>query len=166
MSEKTNVQYEVENVVKEFSIDVNRFVKVLEEKSKDIIDDVFYSFVDISKYVKVSLNCIYDKLDDRFKNYLSKGVTCGELSWEDFLSYIYKFAPNKDNSVYLIISGSGEEDYSVVYDGEISEVVKVLFYGVPLGNNGDFTIVSKYYDWLIYYHDDKERLCYVTTIDT
>lgn len=162
MSEKDIVENEIKNVIKEFSIDIDRFSKVSEEKSKDIIGDVFYSFVDISKYIKVSLNRIYDKLDDKFQNYASKGITFKGISWEDFLGHIYKFAPNKDNFVYLIVSGNGEEDYSVIYEGEVSEVVKVLFYGVPLGNNGDFTIVSKHYDWLIYYQDDIERLRYVT----
>lgn len=164
MSEKLNVELEVSNVIKESSIDTSRFFKVSEEKSKDIIDDIFYSFVDISKYTKISLNRIYDKLDDKFQNYASKGVSLESLSWENFLSHIYQFAPNKDNLVYLIVSGSDKEDYSVVYEGEISEVVKVLFYGVPLGNNGDFTITSKHYDWLIYYNDNLERLRYVTSV--
>ena len=164
MSEKLNVELEVSNVIKEASIDTSRFFKVSEEKSKGIIDDIFYSFVDISKYTDISLNRIYDKLDDKFQNYASKGVSLEGLSWEEFLSHIYQFAPNKDNLVYLIISGSGKEDYSVIYEGEISEVVKVLFYGVPLGNNGDFTITSKHYDWLIYYNDGLERLRYVTSV--
>jgi hypothetical protein len=49
-----------------------------------------------------------------------------------------------------------------VYEGEVSEVVKLLFNGVPLGNGGDFTVVPKHYDWLIYYNDSQERLRYVT----
>lgn len=162
MLESLKVQNEIEKVIQDFSIDNNRFFKVSEEKSKDIIDDVFYSFADISKYTKISLNRIYDKLDEKLNNKYSKGINLGELSWEDFLSYIYKFAPKKDNIIYLIISGNCEEDYSVIYQGEISEVVKVLFEGVPLGNNGDFTIVPKHYDWLIYYQDNRERLRYIT----
>lgn len=162
MLEKLKVENEIENVIRESSIDISRFSKVADDQIKSIIDDVFYSFADISKYTKVSLNRIYNKLDERLNNKYSKGVNFGELSWEDFLSYIYMFAPKKDNIVYLIISGSDEEDYSVIYQGEISEVVKVLFEGVPLGNSGDFTIVPKHYDWLIYYQDNKERLRYIT----
>lgn len=162
MSEKDIVENEIKNVIRDFSIDTNRFFKVSEKKTKDIIDDVFYSFVDISKYTKLSLNCIYDKLDERFQNYLSKGISFGDLSWEEFLNNIYQFAPKKDNFAYLIVSGSSEEDYSVIYEGEISEIVKVLFEGIPLGNNGDFTVVSKHYDWLIYYNDAQERLRYIT----
>jgi len=158
-----NVKNEIQKVIEEFSIDTNRFYQVPEEKAKDILDDIFYSFADISKYTKISLNCIYDKLDERFQNYLSQSVNFGDLSWEEFLNYIYKFAPKKDNSVYLCISGdTDEDDYSAIYEGEISEVVKILFEGVPLGNNGDFTIVSKHYDWLIYYNDTQERLRHVT----
>jgi hypothetical protein len=162
MSEKSIVENEVSNVVKVCGVDTNRFSKVSDEDAKTIIEDVFYSFVDISQHTEVSLNRVYDKLDDRLNNAYSKGVTLGELSWESFLSNVYQFAPNRDNTVYLIVSGAGEEDYSVVYEGEVSEVVKVLFNGVPLGNGGDFTIVPKHYDWLIYYNDSQERLRYVT----
>jgi hypothetical protein len=162
MSEKAIVENEIENVIRDFNIDRSRFSKVSEEKSKEIVDDVFYSYADISRYTKVSLNRIYDKLDERFQNYLSKGINFGELSWEEFLGYIYQFAPKKDNMVYLIVAGYREEDYAIIYEGELSEVIKVLFNGVPLGNNGDFTIVPKHYDWLIYYHDTQERLRYIT----
>ncbi len=162
MSEKAMVENEIQNVIEEFNIDTKRFFRVSEEKSKEIAEDVFYCYADISRYNKVSLNRIYDRLDERFQNYLSKGINFGELSWEEFLGYIYQFAPKKDNLVYLIVAGNRGEDYSVIYEGELSEVVKVLFNGVPLGNNGDFTIVPKHYDWLIYYHDAQERLRYIT----
>ncbi|MGN1411031.1 MAG: DUF6756 family protein [Oscillospiraceae bacterium] len=160
MSEKENVKKEIKRVIEECSL--HGLTEIPEDKSKDIISDIFYSFVDISKYTKISLNKIYNKLDDRLNNQYKRQVSFGELSWEDFLSYIYKFVPKEDNQVYLVVSGASDEDYSVIYDGELVEVYKLLFDGVPLGNNGDFSIVSKYYDWLIYYDDTSETLGYIS----
>lgn len=160
MSEKENVREEIKRVIEEFSL--SGLKEIPEDKSKDIISDIFYSFVDISKYTKISLNKIYNKLDDKLNNQYKKEVSLGELSWEEFLNYIYKFAPKEDNQVYLVVSGASDEDYSVIYDGSLLEIYKLLFEGVPLGNNGDFTIVPKHYDWLIYYDDINETLGYIS----
>lgn len=162
MQEKQLVEDEIARTIEEYSIDASRLSKVSEERAKEVVEDVFYSFVDVTKSAEVSLNRIYDRVDERYQNHLSKGVSLGELSWKEFLDYVYRFVPKEDNSVYLIVSGRGEEDYSVVYEGELSEVVRLLFYGVPLGNGGDFTVVSKHCEWLVYYQDDRERLRYVS----
>ena len=154
---------EVQNVVTSFNIDKSKFFKVSDEVEESVIEDTYYSFVDVSQYSTISINKIYDKLDDRLSNNdLTKSIILGERSWEDFLKYIFMYAPKSDNSAYLCISGTAQdEDFSAVYQGELSAIVKVLFEGVPLGNGGDFTIVSNHFNWLIYYNDSQETLCYI-----
>jgi hypothetical protein len=161
MSEEELVKKEIERLKCELSLDGVTILS--DENSKEIVADVFYSFVDISKLSKVSLNKIYDKIDDKLKdNSFKKEVELGELTWEEFLDHLYEFIPTDDVPLYLIVSGADVEEYSVVCKGTITEIYKLLFDGVPLGNGGDFTIVPTSYDWLVYYHDTDEKLCYVS----
>lgn len=161
MSEKSMAENEIIRVIQELSL--NDKISVIDEKSSlEIIGDIFYSFVDISKHGKVSLNRIYQKLDSKLDNKFKKEVSFGELSWEEFLNNIYSFVSKKDIPVYLIISGTDDEDYSIISKGTLVDIYKLLFDGIPFGNNSDFTIVSTTYDWLVYYNDTDEKLCYIS----
>ena len=162
MNEKEIIENEINRVIQENKI--IELKKVAEEKSNQIVSDIFYSFIDISKYTNVSLSRVYLKLDSKLDNLYKKEVSLDELSWEIFLNHIYRFIPQGTTQAYVIISKMREatEDYSIVYEGSVGSIYKLLFEGIPLGNGGDFTIVSLNYDWLIYYYDDQERLCYIS----
>lgn len=139
------IRDEIEEIIKEESIDRNRFDEFSKVDYKSIINGFYYAFADYEKYPNVELS--YCWLHFRKELKTSEIVNEMNYKWADFLRKVCSMIPQTtDEKFYMLVSQGW------VYEGYIDEIIRVL--NETDGLLEDFYIVSRKFDWTIAYCTD------------
>lgn len=146
---KTNIRDEIEKIIKAENIDKTRFHEFDKHRYNKIITKFYYTFFDYEKYKNISLNYLWLKVRSDIKNEIVQGLNqCKNWNWSEYINNITKYIPDINKMYYLIF------DYGWVYEGYIGDIEKVLLETTVI--LGDFYIVSKKFDRVIFRNDDGE----------
>lgn len=142
------IRDEIEEIIKEENIDRSKFHEVSKYSYEKILRKFYYTFFEYDRNVRYTepekINLSYAWL--YFRKDLNKSDTVywdNEYS-EEIKNLVPEYSDGK--SCFMILSESW------VYEGEISEILKVLSETDSLLE--DFYIVSKKFDWVIVYCED------------
>ncbi len=138
------IRTEIEEIVKEKSIDRKRFYEYPKTKYQKVINRFYYAFVDSKKHPGVELSYCWL----HFREELNK-IDCVHeaVGWKCMLEKIKERLPYDWNKkLYLILSDGW------VYEGYIDSIIDVL--GEVDGLLDDFYIVTPQFDKFAAYCDD------------
>lgn len=146
---KYEIRMEIEEIVKEKSVDRRLFYEYSKTKWQKVINEFYYAFVDYEKYPRVELNYCWL----HFREELHKiGCVSLGIGWECMLEKIKELFPYDWNKkIYLILSQGW------VYEGYIDSIIDVL---KEIGFSDDFYIVTPQFDKFAAYCDDGECLVF------
>lgn len=138
------IRTEIEEIVKEKSIDRNLFYEYSKTKYQKVINKFYYTFVDYEKYQEINLN--YCWLN--FRKELNKiDLISDNIGWKCMLAKIKELlCYDWNKKVYLILSEGW------VYEGYIDSIINVL--NEVDGLLDDFYIVTPQFDKFAAYCDD------------
>lgn len=138
------IRTEIEEIIKEKSVDRKLFYEYPKMKYKNIINRFYYAFIDYEKYPKVELNYCWL----HFREELNQiGSVIEDIGWECMLARIKELLPYDWNKkIYLILSQGW------VYEGYIDNIIDVL--NEVDGLLEDFYIVTPQFDKFAAYCDD------------
>lgn len=144
------IRIEIEEIVKEKSIDRNLFYEYSKTQYQKIINRFYYAFVDYKKYPKVELSYCWLHFRQELKEidciHETVGWTCMLAKIKERLSYDW------NKKVYLILSDGW------VYKGYIDSIIAVL--NEVDGLLEDFYIVTPQFDKFAAYCDDGQCLVF------
>jgi len=144
------IRIEIEEIVKEKSIDRNLFYEYSKTQYQKVINRFYYAFVDYKKYPKVELSYCWLHFRQELKEidciHETIGWTCMLAKIKERLSYDW------NKKVYLILSDGW------VYKGYIDSIIAVL--NEVDGLLEDFYIVTPQFDKFAAYCDDGQCLVF------
>ena len=156
MANNPKPRIEIENIIKDLSIDRTRFFEVDKLTYRQIIDKTISKFIYCRDKFDFNLQRGYLRYNPKLR---CIGIACqNHNEWWQWFRLLPQICPNNAEVVYIIFVG---KDYSWVYEAFLPEIVEVLFQGSPIGD-GDCYIISKKLEWLIGYSDDGD---YITCVD-
>lgn len=142
---------EIENIIKEYHIDRNKFHEVAKHKYEEVLRRLYYSFCDYQKYPAIQIAYLWT----RFRNNLNSTelIPAAWDDWEGYIAQLDTIVPDKnlEEWYYLVV------DSGWVYEGILSEIKKVLLEYPAFMD--DFYIFPKDYRWLICHCDDGGCMC-------
>lgn len=138
------IRTEIEEIIKEKSIDRNSFYEYSKTKYQKVINKFYYTFVDYEKYQKINLSYCWL----HFREELNKiDLISDNIGWKCMLAKIKKLLSYDWNKkIYLILSEGW------VYEGYIDSIIDVL--NEVDGLLEDFYIVTPQFDKFAAYCDD------------
>ena len=143
------IRAEIEEIIKEKSVDRKRFYEYSKTNYQKIINGFYYAFVDYKKYPKVELSYCWLHFRQELKEIDCVSETIG---WECMLAKIKeRLSYDWNKKVYLILSDGW------VYEGYIDTITDVL--NEVDGLLEDFYIVTPQFDKFAAYTDDSQCLC-------
>ena len=153
--ETNKVRYEmrneIENIIKEYHIDRNKFHEVAKNKYEEVLRRLYYSFCDYQKYPAIQIAYMWT----RFRNNLNstKPIITKWEDWEEYIDQLDDIVPDKNpiEWYYLVVDGGW------VYEGILSEIKKVLLEYPAFMD--DFYLFPKDYRWLVCHCDDGGCMC-------
>ncbi len=144
------IRNEIEEIIKEKSIDRKLFYEYSKTKYKKVINGFYYAFADYEKYPKVELNYCWLHFRQELKEIDCVSETIG---WNCMLAKIKeRLLYDWNKKIYLILSDGW------VYEGYIDIITDVL--SEVDGWLDDFYIVTPQYDKLAAYSDDGQCLVF------
>ncbi|TGY95671.1 hypothetical protein E5329_13970 [Petralouisia muris] len=144
------IRTEIEEIIKEKSVDRKRFYEYSKTKYQKIINEFYYAFADHKKYPKVELNYCWLHFRQELKKIDCISETIG---WECMLAKIKeRLSYDWNKKVYLILSDGW------VYEGYIDNIIDVL--EEVDGLLEDFYIVTPQFDKFAAYSDDGQCLVF------
>ena len=136
---------EIEEIVKEYSVDRNRFYEYSKNKYQKVLNKFYYSFADHAEYPDIHLEYLWL----HFRKNLKKVFFQYDNNWLNLLDNIKQyFIHQKIQKLFLILSDGW------VYEGYIDEVINVL--SEIDGAIKDFYIVTPKFDSFAVYCSDGE----------
>ena len=143
------IRAEIEEIIKEKSVDRERFYEYSKTNYQKIINRFYYAFIDYKKYPKVELSYCWLHFRQELKEIACVSETIG---WEGMLAKIKeRLSYDWNKKVYLILSDGW------VYEGYIDTMTDVL--NEVDGLLEDFYIVTPQFDKFAAYTDDGQCLC-------
>ena len=144
------IRAEIEEIIKEKSIDRKRFYEYSKTNYQKIINRFYYTFVDYKKYPKVELSYCWLHFRQELKEIDCVSETIG---WKSMLAKIKeRLSYDWNKKIYLILSDGW------VYEGYIDAITDVL--NEVDGLLDDFYIVTPQFDKFAAYTDDGQCLCF------
>ena len=144
------IRTEIEEIVKEKSVDRKRFCEYSKTKYQKIINRFYYAFVDYKKYPKVELNYCWLHFRQELKEIDCVSETIG---WGYMLAKLKeRLSYDWNKKIYLILSDGW------VYEGYIDNIIDVL--NEVDGLLEDFYIVTPQFDKFAAYSDDGQCLVF------
>ena len=144
------IRTEIEEIVKEKSVDRKRFCEYSKTKYQKIINRFYYAFVDYKKYPNVELNYCWLHFRQELKEIDCVSETIG---WGYMLAKLKeRLSYDWNKKIYLILSDGW------VYEGYIDNIIDVL--NEVDGLLDDFYIVTPQFDKFAAYSDDGQCLVF------
>lgn len=138
------IRSEIEEIVKEKSVDRNLFYEYSKIGYQKIINRFYYAFIDYHKYPKVELSYCWLHLREELKQI---ELVSEYIGWECMLATIKEhLSYDWNKKIYLIVSQGW------VYEGYIDSIIAVL--NETDGLLEDFYIVTPQFDKCAVYCDD------------
>ncbi|ECB9828950.1 hypothetical protein FL859_07400 [Listeria monocytogenes] len=145
---------EVESIIIEHNIDRKTFFEVDKISYKKIENKIISKFINQEDGFDFNLHRGYLRYNHKLR---CIGISYQKNDWWEW----FKLVPSivgQTAPVYVVFTG---DNYTWIYTGYLEALMKILYYGSPIGE-GDCYIVSPKFDWLIGYSDDGD---YVTCVD-
>lgn len=138
------IRTEIEEIIKEKSVDRKLFYEYSKTKYQKIINRFYYAFADYKKYPKVELSYCWLHFRQEIKKIDCVSETIG---WKCMLAKIKeRLFYDWNKKIYLILSDGW------VYEGYIDNIIDVL--NEVDGLLEDFYIVTPQFDKFAVYSDD------------
>lgn len=138
---KTLQRDEIENIIKEYNIDRNRFYEYNKLKYENILDNFKKSFLKAEEHSLKELKYCWLNFGEDI--IVEKKINEEVGKWLEFLKEAKAGIPKTDTKCYFIT------DECMVYEGFINEIFAVLSEITALTE--DFYIVSRKFDWVLAY---------------
>ena len=148
------IRDEIEEIIKEESIDRKRFYEASKFQYADIIDKFCCSFFDRKRNPdRTDLSYLWLNFKKQLNH--SEPVMFTE-SWSAYINNIVSLIPDyNENELYYLVLSQGW-----VYEGYACDIITVL--NETDGLLEDFYIVSKKYEWCICHCDDGRNMQLIT----
>lgn len=144
------IRTEIEEIIKEKSIDRKLFYEYPKTKYQNIINRFYYAFADHEKYPKIELSYCWLHFRQELKE---TGCVSEAVGWECMLAKIIEcMSYDWNKKLYLILSEGW------VYEGYIDKIIDVL--NEVDGLLEDFYIVTPHFDRFAAYSDDGQCLIF------
>lgn len=146
---KYRIRAEIEEIIKEKSVDRKQFFECSKTKYQRIINEFYYAFADYKKYPKVEMSyCwLHFRQDLKVMDRVSEMI-----GWKRMLAKIKEqLSYDWNKKIYLILDGW-------VYEGYIDSVIDVLSEVDELLE--EFYIVTPQFDKFAAYSDDGQCLVF------
>lgn len=144
------IRAEIEEIIKEKSIDRKLFYEYPKTKYRNIINRFYYAFVDYEKYPKIELSYCWLHFRQELKE---TGCVSETVGWECMLAKIKEsMSYDWNKKLYFILSEGW------VYEGYIDNIIDVL--NEVDGWLEDFYIVTPQFDKFAAYSDDGQCLVF------
>ena len=143
------IRTEIEEIIKEISVDRERFYEYSKTDYQKIINRFYYAFADYKKYPEIELSYCWLHFRQELKEIDCVSETIG---WKSMLAKIKeRLSYDWNKKIYLILSDGW------VYEGYIDAITDVL--NEVDGLLDDFYIVTPQFDKFAAYTDDGQCLC-------
>ena len=144
------IRTEIEEIIKEISVDRERFYEYSKTDYQKIINRFYYAFADYKKYPEIELSYCWLHFRQELKEIDCVSETIG---WKSMLAKIKeRLSYDWNKKIYLILSDGW------VYEGYIDAITDVL--NEVDGLLDDFYIVTPQFDKFAAYTDDGQCLCF------
>lgn len=144
------IRAEIEEIIKEKSIDRKLFYEYPKTKYQNIINRFYYAFVDYEKYQKIELSYCWLHFRQELKE---TGCVSEAVGWGCMLEKIKEcMSYDWNKKLYFILSEGW------VYEGYIDNIIDVL--NEVDGWLDDFYIVTPQFDRFAAYSDDGQCLIF------